>query len=237
MVYWYEFVYSPVGFYGKDVVIDAISALVALLIGFFAFKNYLLDKKANKKHLFFSAGFGLLTLSFLMKILTNVVTHREDVMSGRFFLRFLGIEIIQPIGWFSALGFLTYAILTLFGFYLIFYLTSKETKLTMNTIIILYLLVVTTYFTRVDYVFFFLTAFLFTFAVARRYFISYKQNKVKNTLLLGYSFSIISLSQLVFAFASTNRFLYILAEIIQLVGYLLLLYIFISVLHYARKKN
>ena len=75
------------------------------------------------------------------------------------------------------------------------------------------------------------------FALSRRYFISYRENRYKNTLYLCISFSIITLSQLVFIFTSSNPTLYVLAEIIQLIGYLFLLYTFVMVLRNAKKKK
>lgn len=235
MVYWLDFVYSPPWFYGKDIAIDIISAIVVLLIAVFSFRNFLLDKE-NKRHLFLSAAFFLLGLSFIVKILTSILTHTEGLITRHFWVSVLGRDIIQSYTFLSALGFLLFAILTLFGFYILYALSSKD-ELSMNYIIIAYFIIISTYFTRFTHFVLYITAFIFLFALTRRYFISYKENKYKNTFYLCISFGIITLSQFIFIFTSSDAALYALAELIQLVGYLFLLYTFVMVLRNAKKKK
>jgi hypothetical protein len=235
MVYWLDFVYSPPGFYGKDIAIDILSAIVVLLIGIFSFRNFCLDKK-NKKHLFLGTAFAMLGLSFIVKILTNILTKDVDWLSGEFGMPLFGPDAISSFSMIPAIGFLLYALLTLFGFYIIYALLSKD-KLSMNYVIIAYFIIITTYFTRFTYFITYITAFIFLLAISRRYFIQYSESKYKNTLFLGISFSIITLSQFVFIFTSQNPTLYAVAEIIQLIGYLLLLYTFTMVLRNAKKKK
>ncbi len=231
MVYWLDFVYSPPGFYGKDIAIDILSAIVVLLIGVFSFRNFCLNKK-NKKHLFLGAAFVLLGLSFIVKILTNVLSHAEDWSSRQFPFSIFGNNILTSYSIIPAAGFLLYALLTLFGFYIIYALSSKD-ELSMNYVIIAYFILISTYFTRFTYFILYMTAFIFLFALSRRYFLEYKKNKYKNTIFLCISFSIITLSQFVFIFTATNHVLYALAEFVQLIGYLFLLYTFIMVLRNA----
>jgi len=235
MVYWLDFVYSPPGFYGKDIAIDILSAIVVLLIGIFSFRNFSIDRK-NKKHLFLGSAFILLGLSFIAKILTNVLSHTETVLSSQMMIPLFGREIISSYSFIPAIGFLLYSLLTLFGFYIIYVLSSKD-ELSMNYVIIAYFILISTYFSRFTYFFVYITAFIFLFAIARRYFLQYKKNNYLNTMLLGISFSIITLSQFVFIFTSSDHGLYVLAEIVQLVGYLFLIYTFIMVLRNATKKK
>jgi hypothetical protein len=235
MVYWLDFVYSPPGFYGKDIAIDILSAIVVLLIGAFSFRNFVLDKK-NKRHFFLGAAFVLLGFSFIIKILTNVLSHTEGWLSREFWLSILGTEVVRSYSLIPALGFLLYSLLTLFGFYVIYVLSSKD-ELSMNYAIIAYFILISTYFTRFTYFIIYITAFIFLLAISRRYFLSYKKNNYQNTLFLCISFSIITLSQFVFIFTNSNHRLYILAEIIQLIGYLFLLYTFMMVLRNAKKKK
>ncbi|MBW2990304.1 hypothetical protein KY348_01220 [Candidatus Woesearchaeota archaeon] len=235
MVYWLDFVYSPPWFYGKDIAIDVVSAVVVLLIAVFSFRNFLLDKK-NKRHFFLSAAFFMLGASFIIKIFTNILTHTESLISKKFLISLMGAQIIRSYSDLSAIGFLLFALLTLFGFYVLYALSSKD-ELSMNYVIIAYFILISTYFTRVTYFIIYITAFIFLFAIARRYFLSYQDTKYKNTLFLCISFGIITLSQFVFIFTSSNPTLYAVAELIQLIGYLFLLYTFVMVLRNAKKKK
>ncbi|MBN1792158.1 hypothetical protein JW826_00525 [Candidatus Woesearchaeota archaeon] len=222
MVYWLDFVtLSPPGFYGKDIAIDVVSALVVLLIGFFCFKNFLLDKR-SKKQLLLSSAFLVLAASFLVKIATNVLTHSESAPT--LYHQYL------------AAGFLAHLFLTLFGFYILYALTSKD-DLTMNYVIMAYFILILAYFARFNYHWFHVTAVIFLLASTRRYVLAYKEHKYKNTKLLAISFSIITLSQVFFTFTYTDRWVYVAAEAIQLLGYCFLLYTFIMVLKNARKKK
>jgi hypothetical protein len=234
MVYWLDFVYSPPWFYGKDIAIDVLSGLVVLLIGIFSFRNFLLDKK-NYRHLLFSAAFVLLGGSFFVKTLTNILSHHQVGLSN--YLSGLIIpNIIPNYSLLPALGFLIYASMTLFGFYILYALTSKEI-LTTDYVIIAYLIVISTYFARFNYHLLYVTGLLFLVAMTRRYFIIYRAKGYRNTFFLSLSFGIITLSQLVFIFTYSSQTLYAIAELIQLIGYLFLLYTFVMVLRNAKKTQ
>ncbi|KYK24485.1 hypothetical protein AYK26_06600 [Euryarchaeota archaeon SM23-78] len=235
MVYWLDFVYSPPWFYGKDIVIDIISAIVVLIIGIFAFRNFLLDKK-NYRHLLFSAAFVILGGSFIVKILTNILSHHIIGIS-KYLTGLLIPNIIPKYSLLPALGFLIHAGMTLFGFYILYTLTSEHKIISTDYLMIAYFIVISTYFARFNYFLFYITALIFLVTITRRYFLSYKKSKYKNTFFLGVSFCVIGLSQFVFIFTSSNHTLYVLAEIIQLIGYLFLLYTFVMVLRNAKKKK
>jgi len=235
MVYWLDFVYSPPGFYGKDIAIDIISAIVVLLIGLFSFRNFLLDKK-NYRHLLFSAAFVILGGSFFVKVLTNIMSHHQVGLS-RYLTGLITPSIIPAYSLLPAFGFLLYATLTLFGFYILYALTSDHEVWSFDYLIIAYFIIIFTYFARFNYSLFYVTAVLFLAAITRRYYLSYKKNQYKNTKLLCLSFGVITLSQFVFIFTSSNHALYVAAEIIQLIGYLFLLYTFMMVLRNAKKKK
>jgi len=55
--------------------------------------------------------------------------------------------------------------------------------------------------------------------------------------LLALSFGVIAGSQLIFVFVRINPLLYVIAESIQLIGYIMLLITFVMVLRYGKKKK
>ncbi|MBN2459921.1 hypothetical protein JXB28_06575 [Candidatus Woesearchaeota archaeon] len=235
MVYWLDFVYSPPGFYGKDIAIDIISAIVVIMIGLFAFRNFLIDKK-NHRHLLLSTAFVLLGGSFFVKVVTNIMSHHQVGLT-KYMTGLLIPNIIPKFSLLPAFGFLAYAILTLFGFYILYTLTSDKEVLSFDYLVIAYFIIISTYFARFNYSLFYVTATLFLAAITRRYYLSYKKSQYNNTILLCMSFGIITLSQFAFIFTASNHALYVAAEIIQLVGYLFLLYTFMMVLRNAKKKK
>ena len=79
-------------------------------------------------------------------------------------------------------------------------------------------------------------SFILLLLITYTYYKEYKKQKSPTTRLLAYSFAIITLSQLFFMFINLFDELYVIAEIVQLVGYIGLLITFIKVLRYGRKK-
>src|SRR3990170_997375 len=102
-----QVVYTPQWFYSKDLLIDAVSALVLLLIASFAVRYYKLNKK-NKNYLYLAGSFFLIALSFLFKILTNFTIYYkvfETMHFGDFILTYPTIQVSNIL--FLA-GFLLY---------------------------------------------------------------------------------------------------------------------------------
>jgi hypothetical protein len=237
MVYWVDFMASPPWFYGKDIIIDLVSAFVVLLIALFALRNYFFNTE-NKRQLVFFGAFGLLSLSFIIKSATALLSHAGLVFNYKIIFPWFNVGFLLSSSDLSAVGFLLYAGLTLMGLYVLYALTSEKGRfLTMNHAILAYFIVLLTYFSRFQYFLLYLTGFLFLFATVRRYFIAYNKNNYKNTLLLAISFSIIALSQIIFMFTLSNHLIYVFAELVQLVGYLTLMYTFFRVLRIAKKKK
>jgi hypothetical protein len=55
--------------------------------------------------------------------------------------------------------------------------------------------------------------------------------------MLAASFSVITLSQIFFMFVNFTKHFYVVGEVIQLIGYIILLVTFITVLKHGREKN
>jgi len=114
-------------------------------------------------------------------------------------------------------------------------LHSKQPK--SNVFIIFYLLIVLTYFSQSAYYIFYITSFLLLIFISSSYFLNSKKTKHYTAKLLAFSFAIITASQLVFIFVKINPILYVIAQLIQLVGYVLMLITFTLVLKHGQKTK
>lgn len=229
-----ELVFSPKWFYGKDIVIDIFSIIVLALISVFSIKSYKLNKK-NKNYLWFGTSFITLGVSFLFKILTNFTIYYNVIDTKTLGFFTFTYKTIQTSDILFSIGFLCYMFLTLLGFFILYEIYQKK-HLKQDILLILFFIIVISYFSTSKYFIFHLTSFLFLLLISTNYLENYHKKRKITSKLLALSFLIITLSQLIFIFVNLNKLFYVIAELIQLVGYILLLFTFIGVLKNAKKK-
>lgn len=226
---------GPLWFSGPDFIIDLISVVTLLLIGFFAWKFYSMDKD-NKKHLMMFLALAVLGASFIFKILTYLILY-----STTFSVEVLNIfgqlvYYLEPNNFYFSISFIIYAVLTLTGFYLLY--TIYDPKISSSTsLLIFYFILVVALFSENAYLFMHLTAMMLSVLITFALWKNYKKNNLNSTKNLAISFGIISFSRIFFIFASFYSSMYVLGETIQLVGFIILLITFISVLKNGKKTR
>jgi len=226
-------VFSPKWFYGKDIVIDFFSIAVLSLIAVFSLKYYKINKK-NKNYLWFAISFILLSISFLFKILTNFTIYYNIVDTKKLgFFTFSYRTVVTSDILFS-LGFLFYILLTLLGFFVLYAIYQKKYN-KKDILLEIYFIIIISYFSISKYFVFHMTSFVFLALITFNYFKNYPK-KNKNSKILAWSFLIITISQLIFIFVMLTKLFYVIAEVIQLIGYIVLLTVFIKVVKNAKKK-
>ncbi|MDP3917339.1 MAG: hypothetical protein Q8Q42_03560 [Nanoarchaeota archaeon] len=233
---------SPKWFYGKDILIDFISFFVLILVGVFTFKYYKIRKGRN--YLFLSLSFLSIAVSFLIKIILNIFSYyiEDSVMAGILSSSLTG-HSTGNITTIFAFGLFAHRLLLLNGFYLLYIIYQKcstiNFDLKLRFVLMIYLLTLVTIFTHNIPQVFYLTSMLILVLVTALYWRQCCQkNKKARKNILFYSFSVITLSQALFIFANLNPYAYVSGEIIQLIGYVLLLITFINVLfEHGKKKN
>ena len=229
-----ELIYSPNWFFGKDIIIDSISIIVLILISVFAIRSYYYNKK-NKNYLYLGFSFLTLALAYGFKILTNFTLHSETIKTAKIGFTTITYEAIKFYPQLIYISLLAYIFLTLIGLYILYSVYQKQSWIT--SIIITYLIILTTYFSRSAHYIFHITAFLLMFLVTYEYAKTSKKNKSSSSRLLLGSFIIITLSQALFVFAKIAGLCYITAELAQLIGYIGLLIVFIRILKNGKKTN
>jgi hypothetical protein len=226
-----ELEYSPTWFYGRDIVIDIISMLVLLLIVIFAVSSYRIGK--NKSYKWLALSFTVLSLSFLFKILMNFTIYNEVIQTTNTgYAVFTQEKIISADNLFF-IGYLLYRILALLGLYTLYSVYTKPNK--SEVFLISVLLVMTVFLSESSYYIFHALSFLILLMISSYYIKTNYTKKNPGTKLLAGSFVIITISQLVAVFIRLNLVLYVVSEIIQLIGYAGLLLTFIMVLKHGKK--
>ena len=230
-----QVVYTPVWFYREDLIIDLVSAFVLSLIASFSVRYYKIDKK-NKNYLYLAVSFFIIALSFLFKILTNFTLYYkviETKILGPYILTYPAVKASAIL---VILGFLAYRLLTLIGLYILYSLYQKNQPKS-SIFLIVFFILISTYFSEFEYFIFHITSLVLLSIITLQFYNHYKKNKKSASVLVTASFAIIGISQIFSVFVNYNNLLYVIAELIQLVGYLILLTTFIRVLRNAKKKE
>jgi len=226
-----QLIYSPSWFYGKDIVIDVVSLFILLFVAYFALKYYLIDKKS--KRLILVSSFAVMALSFLFKVITNFTIYYTNYETKNVGFATLSYNSLHQTDILFSIGMVGYRILMLLGVYLLYlnYNKQKKSDMIITTLFISMLV----YFSKSQYYIFHFFVMIFLLIVTFYSFKSYKKSKASKFLVLSYG--ILVLSQIFFMFVNINHIIYVISEILQLIGYLSLLITFFMVLKSGKKKK
>lgn len=169
-----------------------------------------------------------------MTVFYDLIERNQPEIIGQVILQ-TG-DALRSYDVFSNLTFAAFGFLHLLGLYYLYSVYQKNQSKS-SMFLIGYFIIITTYFSHLNYYIFHITAFIFLSLITALYINRYKENGYENTRLLGISFGVIALSQILFIFTSLGTEFYIIGETIQLMGYLLLFLILKKVLHYGQKKK
>ncbi|RME54608.1 hypothetical protein D6777_03240 [Candidatus Woesearchaeota archaeon] len=229
----YQLVFSPRWFFGKDVIIDLVTVAALFTIFVFAIKYYKINK--NKNYLWFGMAFLLMALSFIFKIATNFTIYYNVWHVKQIGPVLFTYKVLKKSDLLFYTGFLMYRVLMLLGLYVLFTRYIKQNNYV--KILILYLLITIAYFSDYAYYVFHLTSFALLAMLAYHYFQNYQNRKVVSNLLLFASFALITLTQIIFVFVFYQPIFYVVAQMVQLVAYIMLIITLIMVQNYGKKKR
>ncbi|OIO41054.1 hypothetical protein CO154_01575 [Candidatus Pacearchaeota archaeon CG_4_9_14_3_um_filter_31_7] len=228
----YGFMFAPGWFMGIDVIFETIAMIVTFIISMYAFKLYTFCNE--KRYKWFGLALLALSIAFLFKILMNIniyyhITHRID----------LGIvtlirENVRESNITFVVGYFFYRILSLLGFFSLYFLLSRDKGL-WDYILFGFFIIATTLVSNSAYYIFHITVILILMYICYYYVKNYFVNKESKKAFLMWSFILIMVSQIVFALAFLGEFVYVCAEVIQLLGYGTMLLSFIMINISAKK--
>ncbi len=227
--------FGPEWFYLPSIVIDVIAFVVLLAISFYSYKYYKLNR-SNKTCFYLAGSFFLVCLSFFFKLLTNLTVYynvSKDVQHGALVAT---LEVVRSFNIFSVMTYSGYVLLHLLGLYFLYSIYQKENSKA-NIFLVSYLILLSTYLSNLNFQIFHLTALFLTGFIGLIYLKKYFETNNRNTKMLHYAFTIIAISHIFFMFIPMNRSFFIFGEIIQLVGYFILLLALIAVVNYGKKKK
>lgn len=224
------YVYGANWFHGIESIFDIIYIVVGLLIAYFSYKGYRYISK--KKYLYFAFSFFLIATSFFIKMLSDMTIYSRTLVEKSVGLFVIKTYVAQRIDWIYSIqsyGFIFARFLILLAFLvlLIINLKIKDRKL---IFLLIYFIVICARFSEYSFFIFHATLALVLLFLCMNYWKNYKKQKKSSSKFVAMSFFTIFLSQLVFVFVNLNQNIYIIGAVLQLIGYLILLYTIVLVL-------
>jgi len=228
-----EIVYSPQWFYGIDIIFEFINVIAAILIAFFSYKVYKFTRE--KRCLFFGLSFIAISLSFISKILTNFQFYynffrKSSIINSAL----ITVTTHKSLNFFVSAYFFHrfFMLLALTG---LFFIVGKYHKRLIPLFI--FFIAVITAFSTYEYFIYHVTTSLLLGYIFYHYYANYSYCKTKNTFLVAFSFFLILISQIVFINIITGIENYVLAQVIQVLGYIILLIAYIRISKNDKKNK
>lgn len=231
-----SYVFSPKWFYGFDSIIEIIAIIISLLLVYYSYKCYKLT--GEKRFLYFSIAFISLTLAFFTKIIGTLAIYSRDVRESA--LAKTMDSAFESITIFSinSAAFLLHTFFMIFGIMMLFLIISKLTWENKRVIaMLLYFVIIATWLGAIHYQLFYATTFVMLTLISLSYYQNYKEIKSENAKLVAYAFLILLISNAFFIFIIYSKTIYVIAELLQLLGFIYLLIPFILVLKKKPKKH
>ena len=228
-----KIVFAPDWFLRSDVLIEFVSFLVLATFFILSYKNYKLSK--NKKSLYLGLGFLLIAIAELATIFTKLILYYDTSFTQIIGHMAVTYNVVKSVDIFYYLGFFFHKLLTLLGLYVIYRIPAKKRD-SKEAVFAVYFILVSAFFSSAFYYIFHLTALVFLIFIIGNYLDVYKKNKSGNTEMLVAAFSMLALSHTIFIL-SQLQILYVIGQIIQLVSYLILLFLIIRILRATKKKT
>jgi hypothetical protein len=223
-----SYVFSPKWFYGLDSIIELIAVIVSVLLVYYSYKCFQLTKE--NKYVYFSTAFLSLTFAFIAKITGTLAIYKPTITRSA-----LGSTIHQTFSsltpsYINALLFVAYIFFMLLGFMILFLIISKLRWKNQRVIVLFaYFVFLATWISVIHYQLFYLTSFVLLLLITNSYYQNYREIKSEKAGFVVVAFGILLVSQAFFVFAIYSGIIYVLAELIQLLGFVYLLIPFILI--------
>jgi len=230
-----SYVFSPKWFYGFDSIIELIAVVVCILLVYYSYKCFKLTKE--KKYLYFSTAFLSLTVAFIAKITGTLAIYKPEITRTA-----IGSTIHKTFASMTpysinAIALVLHFLFMLLGFMVLFLIISRLTWKNQRVIALLaYFVLIATWISVIHYQLFYATTFALLLLITYSYYQNYKEIKDEKARFVAIAFGILLASQGFFIFAIYSSTMYVLAELIQLLGFVYLLIPFILIFKRKPKR-
>ncbi len=225
----YQLFATPSWFSGWDIVFDVVGLVAALLIAAYSWRLYNVNRE--NRFAYFSLAFILVTIGFIMKILTSGIVYYTPI-------RDVAADVLRPVAGaglrFSQLlyrGGFFLQMAPMLGAWLLIFFTSQKPRERLRKFyevsqiaLFIYLILLISVVANFKYFVYYLTAAVLLGLIVLNYYKNYLNSGNQNAFRVMLSFLFILLGHLFFVFVFLNNSLYVIGEVLMLIGFILLLY-------------
>lgn len=212
---------GPNWFFGIDSVLEGISMLICLSVFIFSFKIYRIAKE--RRHLYFSSAFALLTLAFLVRSVTNIIIHFRTVSDwGMEHLpKIVLAKSVLSVPKIFLLGYGLHIAFTLSALALLAVLCLKveDKKPFFLMLLIMFVLV---YFSGSYFTSFYALALILLFFISYQYLKNYLEKKTATTMLTFIAFLLLTLAPIAFLLQKFFGMFFVVAYLLQFMGFFMM---------------
>ena len=216
----------PDWFLGKDILIDIFSLIVLITFFVLSMRGYKINE--NRKFLYLGIGFGLIALAGMGLIATKGVMYYNTSVTTSIGSTIIKTGVVNSTEVLYAMSFFFYRLFTLLGFYVIYRLPRQEKSVGGDFALVSLFIILSAFVSQEHSYIFHIATLLILVLIAGRYYKIYGKNGFLNTKILAIGFSILALSQLLFAFS--DEMMVVLGSALGLVGYSIFLGLIIRIL-------
>lgn len=204
----------PKWFFGYDVVLEFLFAIITLLVSWYAFRVYNITCEDQPRWL--GAGFLFIGLAYLIQSSLNLL-----LLSGIDFDLVRGSQV-QVANFLGHIGLVAYMVFFLIGLVILAYMTLRIDNIRLLSLLLAIALTVVFVASNQVYLFHILSMIFLGFIVLQ-FCLSYKKRRNTKLLWVLIAFVLLFLASVHFSFALSHPLYYVAAHIAELIAYLLIL--------------
>ena len=221
---------TPVWFNGWDIVFEIVGLLVTFLIAAYSWRVYRINRE--NRFAYFSLAFLLVSLGLFFKVFTSSIIYFTPV-------RDMAADVLRPVAGkglslsliYYRAAFFFQMVSTLGAWLLMFFISQKpRARLkkyyeVSQIALFAYLLVLISIISNFKYSAFYLTSMVLLALTVLNYYKNYlNTDRNKKALSVMVSFLFIMFSNMAFVFVFVSNKLYVIGEVLMLIGFLVLLH-------------
>ena len=204
----------PQWFYGYDVALELLFALITLAVGLVALKVHRLSNQKTAK--LFGHSFLLISASYLFKSVMNFLILPQlkggECVTCR----------ISDILLYNNIGMIGYMVLFVAGLGTIAYMTLKIDNWKAHTLLLLVLSLAIVFSINKVYIFYLLSSILLVYILGC-YLYNHIKNKQHKAILIIIAFGLLLFGSIHFLFSVNHALFYVIGHMLELVAYALVL--------------
>lgn len=231
----YQLFFTPSWFNGWDIAFEAIGLIIALMIASYSWRVYRFSHE--NKHMYFSLAFITIAISLMAKMFAFGVLYFQPLRDNVLMVLqpAVGTEL-QFADLFYRAAFFIQMVLMLGAWLLIFFISQKSRERfkkfheISQIVLFIYLIFLISFVSNFKYFVFYLTGTVILGLTVLNYYQNYLNSGNEKTKLVMAGFALILLSSISFIFVFLFESFYVLGELFLLMGFLLLLYTYRSIM-------